>query len=821
MRVPIRLRKIVRDVRLTAGRVVIMIVAIAVAVTGFGAILVAREVITHDAAVAYRSSNPAAATLDVPAGVDADLLERVRGIDGVDDATARQTVMTRVRVDGTWLPLRLFVVSDDDPLRIARITMEQGTWPPAFGGIVLERAALVLLGVAPGETLEVARGVDGADGSGSSDGSDRAPNETSMVEVSGSAWDPAMPPATQERTGYAFVTPAIVRELGFAVVADQLAITVDDGAGQPTRDQARVDAVAADVAQWLESAGFAVHSVTAPPFRHPHQNQTETVTSLLVACALAGLVLATVLVSSTLGGMLAAQSRQIGVMKTLGATTATIVRLYLAMTLAISAVATAIALWPAVTAGLGLADLVGGILNVDIVTRSPSVLTIALTVAAGVAITGAVAIVPILRAARTTVLAAIEGAEVDRRVGSRPIDRLLARAGGGDRTIVFAARNLLRRPRRFIATVALLSLGGALFVAGVNSAGAWQKWVDDGLSKRSYDAQLFFAAPHFLDEVTTALATAPGVASWDVIAAMPVTPSSSSGQALVERVYPDGGHGAFTATAIDPETPTIAFDARAGRWLRADDTGVVVLNQSAAARMGHPAIGDAIALSAEGTVIEARLVGVVDEVGGGANAYLPTGALDGALGSPGLVTAVRVLTSTSPATPAGLEAVERELAERGIVVQSTVPTAELKTAIDQHVVIFIAVLITLAIMMAVIGTLGLASALTVSIAERTREHGVLKAIGARPSFIRALVVTEGVLTGVVALAVALVVAVPLSTVVESTLGTLAFDLPLPAFISLPGIVGWAVVSVVVAATASLSAAVRASRLSVRESLVTL
>jgi putative ABC transport system permease protein len=175
--------KILRDLRLSYGRVGVMIIAITVAVTGFGAILVAKESLTRDASAAYAGTNPAAATLDLPDGVTPELLAEVRELPGVADATARQTVSTRVQVGDDWLPLRLFVVGPSDPMRIAHFTVETGGWPS--DGMLLERAAVDLLGASRGDSLRIENGSGVA----------------TSVAVDGTVWDPALAPATQERTG--------------------------------------------------------------------------------------------------------------------------------------------------------------------------------------------------------------------------------------------------------------------------------------------------------------------------------------------------------------------------------------------------------------------------------------------------------------------------------------------------------------------------------------------------------------------------------------------------------------------------------------------
>jgi len=794
-----RVAKLRRDLWQARGRVALMVVAVAVALTAVGAMLVARAVVSRAAAVAYTGTDPASATLDVPGGVDATLLARIRQRPGIADATARQSITTRVRVGGQWRRMLLFVIAPDDPLRIARFTVESGSWPPSPHGLLIERAATGVLDASSGSTLQIA----GADAT------------TTPLRVTGLAYDPALAPAAQERTGYGYLTPAAAGRLGYTPTADQLKIVVGGPRGREL-DQATVDRVAGDLAAWLAGTGHPVHQISAPPYQHPHHNQTNTITALFLGFALAALVLAGVLTATTLGAMLAAQTRQIGAMKAVGATTGQLLRLYLGATAGIAGTATVLAVGPAVLAGYGLAGLVAGLLNIDLTSRAVPGWVFLVLAAAGIGTPVLVALVPLVRAARITVRAALDDHGTDARVGARRLDRRLTRIRGGNRTTVLAARNMLRRRTRLVLTLALLAAGGALFTTGLNTAAAWQALVDDGLAKRSYDAELQLAGPAPAAAVRAAGAGVDGVTAIETSVTLPATPANGTGRAEVERTYPDGGHGRFNLTALPADTTMVHFEPTDGRWLRPGDTGVVVLNQAAATRLGAPRTGAEVRLAVDGQLTRWRVAGIVAEVGGPATAYVPAAALDPLTGTPGLATTVRIRTAGD--TQAATGRVEAALAAAGHPVAGTTPTTELRGAVDQHVVIFIYTLVALAVVMAVVGVLGLASAMSIAVTERTREHGIMQAIGATPATIRRLVLTEGLLTGLAGCLLAVLLGLPGSAAVGDFLGRLAFGLPLPLRPSYPGLGIWILLALAGAAAATLAAARRAARLTIPQTL---
>ena len=120
--------------------------------------------------------------------------------------------------------------------------------------------------------------------------------------------------------------------------------------------------------------------------------------------------------------------------------------------------------------------------------------------------------------------------------------------------------------------------------------------------------------------------------------------------------------------------------------------------------------------------------------------------------------------------------------------------------------------------MAVVGAIGLASTMSANVLERTREFGVMHAIGARPKTVRRIVIAEGVFLALASLLVAVIPALGLTAVMGAGLGSLFMDAPLPFRVSILAAAIWTVLVILGAMLATEAAATRASRLTVREAL---
>ncbi|MEO7294642.1 MAG: FtsX-like permease family protein, partial [Candidatus Limnocylindria bacterium] len=325
--------KLLRDLRATWSRLLMMVIAIAVSLTVFGAVLFAWSTLGRETGNAYMSTEPASATFLLNQPIDAEqmaaIAAEVQTRPGVIAATGRTQFTAELEVDGELLeiPLQVFVAAPDDPMRMARVFVEQGSWPPAADEIFIGRDSLGLLGVTVGEKVAIAT----------------PSGERLELRVAATVYDPSLSPAPQEQTGHGYLSSTALTTSGVPALLDQLKIQVaDQDQTVPTRSRDTVVAVAGKVGEWLQAEyGLAIREVQVPtPYAHPHQWQADALLLSLLAGGAAALLLSTILVANMLNGMFTQQIPQIGIMKAIGARSGRIGRLYLAMTLIVAGAAT-------------------------------------------------------------------------------------------------------------------------------------------------------------------------------------------------------------------------------------------------------------------------------------------------------------------------------------------------------------------------------------------------------------------------------------------------------------------------------------------------
>ena len=808
--------KLRRDLRATWPRMVMMVVAIAVGLTVFGAVLYAWSTITRETENAYLSTEPASATILLDRRIDAEQMAAIAAEahtrPGVIEASGRTQFTTEVRVDGLERDNRLqvFAAAPDDPLRIAKFEVKQGSWPPAPGQILLGGDTFALLDVTVGDTIAV----------------ETPSGESRRLRVAGAVYDPSLAPVETEQSGHGYLSTAALARPGEQAVLDQLKIQVADEPGRatPSRDREAIVAVAGDLGEWLQREyGLAVREIQVPePYEHPHQAIANALLSGLLAGAGAALLLSTFLVANMLNGLFTQQIPQIGIMKAIGARSGRIGRLYLAMTLTVAGAATLLALVPGILLGRAFASVILDSLGFEAASLAPSWWTYLAVLAVGIVLPPLMASIPLVRTSRTTVLAAIDHLGLGSNLGAATgIVARLSRIRGLNRGLLMALRNTLRRPARFLLAAGLLASAGTLFVAAMSTRAGLAAAAEQSSEQIRWDVGVQLSSPTSVDELAPmveGVAQVSRVEGWTVLGGGLAGP----GEIPVTSTYPDQGHGRLEVTAVPADT-TIFTPPKLleGRWLEPDETGAIVLNQVTVANADFDIqLGDTVELFVDGRPTSWRVAGIAQEPGASSRVYVTAEGLAEATGQPARANTLRIATTNQEeqTRTAVAAAVSKSLTDAGVEVRSAESVGGQEDVVEGHQGPLVFVLVAGAIALGLVGAIGLASTMGANVLERTREFGVMHAIGARPAAVRRIVVAEGVFLALASLLLAIVPTIGLTVAIDNVVGNAFMSAPLPFQISILGAGIWTVLVVLGAVLATDAAATRASHLTVREAL---
>jgi len=781
-----RWRKIVGDLRVSPGKTALVVLSIAIGVTAVGMVAGARSLMLRTLDASRDEGRFPSATLraeSFPVSAPA----AVRGVPGVADAEARRVVGARLLGARASRDLVLFGLPRFEGLRIGRVTPERGAWPPPPGTMVVERSSLGQLGVGVGGAVRVQL----------PSGSRRS------VRVTGTVHDVNVPSTRTSGLLYGYVTNETLRRLGDRGEPNELLLRVPG-------DRDAAERAAAGARRTLEANGVVVAQTVVPePGAFWAADPVEAMVLLLTVLAVVCLVMSAFLVVNVVSATVTQQRRQIGVMKAIGARPRATAALYLGTAGIYGLAAFVLSVPLAAVGALLLVDYAAGLINLNATSFSIPPYVLALQVAAAIALPLAAALVPAVRASKVTVRQAIAGA--GREGGLRFPTLLSERAASVPVAARLALTNVLRRKGRLLLTIGTLALGGAVFVGVLSVRESLLRTLDEGAAYGGYDVNVTFERAYPRTALERIALGSPGVRraqAWSVEGAY--------------RVRPDGSESETISVVGAPhDSDLLQPRIVRGRGLRPGDRRAVVVNTDVLESEEGLRPDDRIRLSVNGRPPTSWLVvGVAQRIVVGPVMYADGATLARAAGEPGL--ARRLVVVTGDRSGDGQTEVAAALTDRlergGFSVTSARTSAELRSLDRTNFGTIVSFLLVMATLLAVVGGLGLSGMLSINVIERSREIGVLRAIGARDREVTKLVLVEGLLVVAIGCALAAPLGLLVGRALSDAVGNLFLGAPLAYSYSTTGLLLWLGLALVLALAASALPARRAMRLRVRDVL---
>jgi putative ABC transport system permease protein len=252
----------------------------------------------------------------------------------------------------------------------------------------------------------------------------------------------------------------------------------------------------------------------------------------------------------------------------------------------------------------------------------------------------------------------------------------------------------------------------------------------------------------------------------------------------------------------------------AGHPPRAADQ--VVIDAKSAAD-GHLRVGGTTTVLALGPPQRFHVVGIVkfgtaDSPGGASVALFTTPVAQRLVAAPGKLTSVlfvarpgvsqqQLAASLRHALPHGLEA----------VTGATV-TKEMQTSFQQALGFFNTFMLIFAIIALLVGAFMIFNTFSITVAQRTRENGLLRALGASKRQVLASVIAEAVAVGIIASAIGLAAGIAVAAGLEAMLKALGFGMPAGGIVfSARTVIVAGLAGLLVAVIAALSPARKAAK----------
>ena len=771
-------RKAIRDFWQERARTVLVVLAIALGISAFAAVLSSYAILTRELDRGYLETNPASAVLRVDS-IDNDLVKAILQNPEVSDAEPRRTIGGQIKAGPVqWRNLVLFVVEDYGNIRVSKLVPESGAWPPAAGEILIERDAFQVAKIKIGDavTVKTANGVE------------------SPLVISGSVHDVGQAQARMENIVYGYINLATLVQLGEEPRFDQLNILV----AQNRFDEDHIRRVASDVEKLIEDRGHDVRRVDIPrPGKHPHSDLTGILLLAMSSFGLFVLVLSGILVINLLTAMMASQVRQIGVMKAIGGTRWAVARIYFSQALFLGIAAVIVSIPLGLLGSRALCRYMAMFLNFDINSFAAPIWVYLLVALIGVIAPVIAAAYPVWRGTATPVRVALADfglSQTHFKTGT--VDRAVAQLGGTFRLLAFAIRNSLRRRARLVLTLLTLAAGGLFFMSALNVRASMVNTLDRMFAARKSDLSVSLAHPYEFEKIQKAVSNTLGVKRAE---------GWFTGEGSV-------GERRFGVVALPAQTQLLDFDIIEGRKLTPQDTDAIVINSALAGREPKMRVGETVALRIGAEEKAWRVVGIAREAFAPSPvAYIPL---------TGMVNSLRLaLYDVDPDSIAAVKTeLDRNLEAEGVRARGSSTKSESRFGFDQHMVMIYVFLIVMSAIVGGVGGLGLMTTMSLNVLERRREMGVMRALGATPRIVWLMIVAEGVVIGLLSWVIAALLAWPVSKAIGDSFVKMLFQSGLDFTFEPLGLGIWLLVSIGLSGLASFLPAWKASRVTVREAL---
>ena len=791
-----RWRKVISDLWSDKNRTGLVVASIAVGVFAIGMIVTAYMILKDDINSSFASTNPANIEIWTEP-FDENLVRVLEEVPGVDRVESRfMTTVRARRGDENWQALNIISIDDFNSLNINQLETIEGTRYPSRNEVIVSQDFINFTGFQVGDEIEIYL---------PSSSFEDLQVVGLVVDQTTAEPDPGIIP-----NGY--ISIDTIRSFGLGEYKNHLFITVEGDGG----DEDWIASVADGIEDAFERNQLKIHRIEET-LSTEHPMSSILVAVIGVLGALGGLVtiLSSSLIINTLNALLTQQLRQIGVMKLVGGRSIQILGMYMSLISAYSLIALIVSIPLGTIAGNALARYIAYMLGANISGDQVVPIAIIIQIAIAFIVPLGAGYFPVNRGAKINIRRAISSYRPSTQT---PKKSLLTRTGEWiqwiSRPVLLSIRNTFRQKRRLVLTIFALTIAGAVFIGVFNVRSSMNNMVSQLLKHFMGDVSVNFSQPYKVSRVENLL-----------ISAIPEIENVEGWSGAVTEIWDEDNNriSRLTISAPSEDSQIEIPDILEGRWLTPSDRESLVVSDSIYNIFPDLAVGDRLIIKIPGINEESwEVVGVFRfvDVFGDPLAYANFDIISEKIKLPGKATSFRIVLESKYQSEQGAIArqIDNYLVDRDFGVQSVETGTSQKEAASSGINILIIFLLIMALLIAVVGSMGLTGTMSINVMERTREIGVMRTIGAVDSVIMQSVIIEGLVIGIITWILAIGLSLPISKALLDIIGETITGSKVVLQFNPFGILYWLGIVILLSILSSIIPAQNASRLTINEVL---
>lgn len=760
----ISIKKVIRDLVEEKSRTIIVLIAMVLGTFSVAMLTTSNQILNQNLRSNYLQTNPASFTIVVNDSTE-KAVNLLKSIQEIKNFEIRSKIAARFKTfDNQWLPMWLFVVEDFNSVTINSFKIDVGTMPVNTNEMVIERAFRKMTVIEPNNLYQIKL----------------AGKEPITMKVSGKIHDAGQAPSWMENMLYGYIDSKTAKALNIYTIQKEIKCVIVEN----RYDKQTIENVLIKTKKLLlENNIDIVRSEILPPGEHPHESQMKSLMFLLQMFGVLVLFLSCFLIINMISSIMNKQIRQIGIMKSIGASNNKIIRIYITFVLILALIANIVAIPLGYHVGLLYSNFVAGMLNFNIFYTQLPLTDLVFLISIGLSLPILVSLYPVIKTSRTTVQKSLNDYGVEEKNKSSKLMTLFPFSN----IMQYSIRNTFRQKIRLLITSVVLVLGGAIFISSFNIRSSSNNTVTEMFDNVKYDFQIFCNQNYSASTLDSCIKALPNVKQYEYEHSSKFTVPFSNGLESEQ----------FVLRTIAGQSLFFKLDIMKGTNLQANKSGIVI-NHTFAAKFNNLDIDSVLKIKWNNQIIETKIIGISRDLFSQPTIYFDKEYFTTSVQLKNVANMILIDVDNENIGDFSeySTSLEQTLAKNKINVNLLYRKDTYKKAVVEHLVVIMTMLIMMTFLLLLVGGLGLATTMSINVVERKRELGILRAIGVTDTKMYKLLLFEGVTIAMISWFFATILSMPLSYFLGNKFFTIFFETTLNFAVSPTGILFWLLISVI-------------------------